>query len=235
MTTSEVLRELEQYGNEQTKKVLLKHGVKEPFFGVKVADLKKIQKKIKKDYQLALELFDSGNSDAMYLAGLIADESQMTEADLNKWAKDAYWYMISEYTVAWVTSETPFALKLGMEWIDSDHENIASSGWSTLANLISIKPDEELEVSTFSKLLDRVATEIHDERNRVRYTMNGFVIATAAYLAELTDKAVATAETIGKVYVDVGGTACKVPLATEYIQKIKDKGRIGKKRKEARC
>ncbi len=235
MTTSEVLQELEQYGNEQTKKMLLKHGVREPFFGVKVADLKKIQKKIKKDYQLALELFDSGNSDAMYLAGLIADESRMTEADLNKWAKDAYWYMISEYTVAWVASETPFALKLGMEWIDADQENVASSGWSTLASFISIKPDEELEISTFSTLLDRVATEIHGERNRVRYTMNGFVIATAAYLAELTDKAVATAEVIGKVHVDVGGTACKVPLATEYIQKIKDKGRIGKKRKEARC
>ena len=37
-------------------------------------DLKKYQKRIKKDYQLSLDLYDSGVSDAMYLAGLIADE-----------------------------------------------------------------------------------------------------------------------------------------------------------------
>ena len=48
MTKEEVLQQLERYGNEGTKKVLMRHGAKEPFFGVKVQDLKKIQKKIKK-------------------------------------------------------------------------------------------------------------------------------------------------------------------------------------------
>jgi hypothetical protein len=67
------------------------------------------------------------------------------------------------------------------------------------------------------------------------YTMNGFVIAMGSYVKELTDKASKVAATIGKVSVDVGGTACKVPLATAYIKKIKDKGYIGKKRKSARC
>jgi hypothetical protein len=43
------------------------------------------------------------------------------------------------------------------------------------------------------------------------------------------------AERIGKVSVDMGGTACKVHLATAYIKKTADKGTIGKKRKSARC
>jgi hypothetical protein len=50
MTAQEILDELKSLGNEATKKVLLKHGAREPFFGVKVEDLKKIQKRIKKDY-----------------------------------------------------------------------------------------------------------------------------------------------------------------------------------------
>ena len=58
MTLQEVMKELESYGNESTKKVLIKHGAKEPFFGVKVADMKKIQKKIKKDQDLALHRID---------------------------------------------------------------------------------------------------------------------------------------------------------------------------------
>ncbi len=57
-------------------------------------------------------------------------------------------------------------------------------------------------------------------RNWIRYTMNGFVIAIGSYVEALTKKANEVATTIGKVHVDVGGTACKVPLATEYIKKI---------------
>ena len=40
MTAQEVLAELKKLGSEQTKKTFLRHGAQEPFFGVKVADLK---------------------------------------------------------------------------------------------------------------------------------------------------------------------------------------------------
>lgn len=106
MTFDEIMKYLADHGSEQTKKIFLRHGAKEPFFGVKVGDLKPIQKKIKKDYELSKKLFDTGNSDAMYLAGLIADETQMTKVDLEHWANNAYWYMISEYTVAWIAAES---------------------------------------------------------------------------------------------------------------------------------
>src|SRR5262245_33590924 len=102
MTAQEVLARLRKLGSESIKKVLVKHGAREPCYGVKVADLKVLQKKIKKDHALSLELFDSGNSDAMYLAGLIAEPAKMSRAQLQKWVKAAYWHMISCYTVAWV-------------------------------------------------------------------------------------------------------------------------------------
>lgn len=235
MTVDEVLKELETYGNEGTKKVLVKHGAKEPFFGVKVQDLKKIQKKVKKDHELSLALYKTGNSDAMYLAGLIADEKKISEADLQNWAENAYWYMISEYTVPWITAESQFGFEMGMKWIDAEEEMIATAGWSTLASLASIKADEDLDIDTYSKLLDRVERDIHNAQNRVRYTMNGFVIAVGSYITSLTDKANATANAIGKVSVSMGSTACKVPLASDYIKKVADKNRLGKKRKQARC
>src|SRR5438105_3151398 len=101
MTAKAIVEELKALGNEGTKKVLVKHGAKEPFYGVKIEHLKKIQKRIKRDYQLALELYDTGISDAMYLAGLIADDAKMTKKDLQRWVEKAYWYMLSEYTVPW--------------------------------------------------------------------------------------------------------------------------------------
>ena len=44
-----------------------------------------------------------------------------------------------------------------------------------------------------------------------------------------------TAQKIGPVTVDMGGTACKVPSAAEYIGKVEKRGAIGKKRKSAKC
>ena len=89
MTAEEILDELRALGAESIKKVLRNHGVQEPFFGVKIGDMKNIQKRIKKDYQLALDLYDTGNYDAMYLAGLVADDARMTRKDLNRWVKTA--------------------------------------------------------------------------------------------------------------------------------------------------
>ena len=212
MTLEEVMKELEGYGNEGTKKVFMKHGAQEPVFGVKVQDLKKLQKKIKKDYQLALDLYSTGNSDAMYFAGLIADEAQMTGEDLEVWVQGAYWYYLCEYTVPQVAAETVHGFKLAMKWIDSDSEQVASAGWGTLTFLSSLRQDADLDLEAFSSLLDRAVKEIPEAQNRVRYTMNGFVIAAGCNITGLTDKATACAQEIGKVSVDMGGTACKVPL-----------------------
>lgn len=235
MTKAEVMRELKSYGNEGTKKVLINHGAREPFYGVKVADMKKIVKKVKKDHELSLALYDTGNSDAMYLAGLIADEEKMTKKILNDWVKKAYWYMISEYTVAWIAAESKYGHELALKWIKSKDENVASAGWATLSSLVGIKDDSELDIDELEKLMDHVEKEIHNAPNRVRYTMNGFVIAAGAYVKKLTAKSVSIGKKIGKVSVDMGGTACKVPFIPEYIDKIKKRGSIGKKRKMARC
>ena len=235
MTKDEVMLELSRFGNEQTKKVLTRHGAREPFYGVKVGDLKTIVKKIKTDHQLALELYKTGNSDAMYLAGLIADEKIVSKEELQDWVKGAYWYMLSEYTVPWLAAESPYGWELALEWIESPEEGIASAGWSTLSSVVSLIPDEEMDQDKLVQLLDRIAKKIHQSQNRVRYTMNGFVIAVGSYVSALTDKANVVAASIGKVSVDMGGTACKVPLAKAYIKKMEDKGYIGMKRKAARC
>ncbi len=235
MTKEEVLKELESMASASIKKILMTHGVKEPLFGVKIGDMKTIVKKIKKDHELSLTLFNTGNNDAMYLAGLIADENKITKKDLEDWVKKAKSTMISEYTVAWIAAESKYGYDLAQKWIKSKDELIAISGWSTLANLVSIKPDEELDIDALDKLLDYVGDNIHEAPNYVRYTMNGFVISAASYVPALTKKAQKIAKKIGKVHVEMAGTACKVPLATDYIQKIIDAGRVGKKRKMARC
>jgi 3-methyladenine DNA glycosylase AlkD len=235
MTASEIVEELKSLGNEGYKATMLKHGAREPIFGVKVEDLKKIQKRIKKDYQLALDLYDTGISDAMYLAGLIADDARMTRKDLQGWVKKAQAPLHSEYTVPWVAAGNALGRELALEWIESKKENVAAAGWCTLGFWVAVKDDADLDLDELTKLLQRVQKTIHKQPDRVRYTMNSFVIAVGAYVKELTALARQTAEKIGRVSVNMGDTACKVPDALEYLDKIEQRGSIGKKRKTAKC
>ncbi|WP_045522716.1 DNA alkylation repair protein [Neobacillus niacini] len=235
MTFEEIMQKLQELGSDQTKQIYMNHGVKEPYFGVKIGDMKKLVKFVKKDHELALKLYESGNHDAMYLAGLSVNPKLISKETLQDWAQKAYWYMAAEYTVAGVTAESDYAIELAREWMKSEEEMIAVCGWSTYSNYLSITPDEKLDLAEISALLNRVKNSIHEERNRVRYVMNGFVISVGAYVTELSEEAKHVADYIGKVQVDVGNTACKVPLATEYIKKIEIKNRVGMKRKTCIC
>lgn len=235
MNVQEVMAQLEAMGSEQTRRTFRNHGAPESMFGVKVGDLKTLVKKIKKDQALAAELFATGNSDAMYLAGLIADPAAISPSLLDRWAREATWHMISEFTVAWVAAENPHGWEIGLRWIDDPVPHVASSGWATLACVFAMRPDEELDLNAVRALLERVARELHGAPNRVRYTMNGFVIAVGSYVSPLSAEARRVGEALGRVQVNLGNTACKVPSAPEAIDKVAGLGRVGQKRKTVRC
>jgi 3-methyladenine DNA glycosylase AlkD len=235
MTAEEIVDQLKPLGADGYKKILRNHGIPEPLFGVKIEHLKQIQKRIKKDYQLALDLYETGIYDAMYLAGLIADDRQMTRKDLRHWIDRAHCALLSECTVAWVAAESAHGRELALEWIESKTERVAACGWAMLSSLVAITDDTKLDLKELRQLLQRIQKTIHQQPNRVRSVMNGFVIAVGSYVAALTAEALQTAAQIGTVQVEMGGTACKVPSASESIQKVQKRGAIGKKRKTAKC
>jgi len=235
MTAKEILEEIKPLGSDSYKRVIFKHGIKEPCFGVKISDLQKIVKRIKKDYQLALDLYDTGVYDARYLAGLIADDARMTKQDLQRWVAKADCAPLCGFTVAWVTAGSAHGWELAQEWIDSKKPLIAVAGWATLGSLVSIKDDAELDLAALKRLLQRVQKTIHESPDRVRYQMNSFVIAVGSYVSSLTDTTIQIAEKIGPVTVDMGDTSCQMPFAPDYIRKVQKRGTIRKKRKTAKC
>jgi 3-methyladenine DNA glycosylase AlkD len=235
MTVKEIMSELKKLGTEQTRKTWTNHGATGEFFGVKVGDMKTVKKKVKNDHALSLELYDTKNADAMYFAGLMSEPAKMSKDELQHWAETSTWQMLSEYTIAWVASESKHGHEMAMKWIKSKDERIASAGWSTYSCLVALKKDAELDIKEIETLLEKIKKDIHTAANRVRYTMNTFVISVGAYVKALTKKAKAIAKEIGEVEVNVGNTACKVPYAVTYIEKIEARGGIGKKKKTVFC
>ncbi len=235
MTLDEVMEKLASLGTQVTKKTLLRHGAVEPLFGVRVGDLKPLAKKLKGEQKLAMQLYATRNSDAMYLAGLIADGSQMTNTQLNQWATKATWHMIAGCTVPWVASENAEAIPLALAWIDSEKELVATAGWSTLASVVAVIPDDQLPIKKLDALLNRCGKKLSAAPNRVRYAMNNFVICVGTYVLPLGSRGVEVARQMGKVEVDMGDTDCKIPDAESYILKGRRGEEAAPKRKTTRC
>jgi 3-methyladenine DNA glycosylase AlkD len=235
MTLTEVMKSLEAMGSEQTRRIYINHGAVDPLFGVKVGDLKKLIPKLKGDQDLALALWKTGNSDARYLAGLLVDPERMTQGLFKSWMKEANWYFLSDYAVAGPAAESPWGWELAEKWVESKQPLVASGGWATYGGIVSIRPDDDLDLAAIENQLQHIETVIEGERNRVRYSMNGYVLAVGSYVKPLYAQALATAKRIGKVSVHMGNTECKVPFAPEYLAKVKSMNRVGKKRKAVRC
>jgi 3-methyladenine DNA glycosylase AlkD len=236
-TAKTIMADLKSKGSEKTRKTYVRHGMMpERVLGVSVADLKLIAKSIKGQQALACELYETAIVDAMYLAGMVADGSKVTREQLNAWVDSAGGsQMISEYTIPWLAVEHPQGRELAVEWIGSKKEHIATSGWCTYSGLLATRPDETLNLKEIEGLLGTVVKKIDGAQNRVRYTMNGFVIAVGTYVRPLAKQAKMAAKKIGDVSVDVGDTACKVPLASAYIEKAEAAGKAGVKKKTIRC
>ena len=236
MTAKEILQEMKPLGRESYKRMLLNnYGVKEPCYGVPISELKKFQKRIKMDYQLGLDLYDTGNYDAMYLAGLIADDARMTRKDLQRWVEKAYAGSLPGSTVPWVAAGSPHGRELALEWIESAKPLVATAGWATLSSLVAIKDDAELDLAELKRLLSRVQKTIHKAPDVVRSGMNSFIIALGSYVKSMTELAIQTGEAIGPVTADLGNNNCQVFSAPDYIRKVQQRGTIGKKRKHAKC
>jgi 3-methyladenine DNA glycosylase AlkD len=216
MTAAEVLNELESLGTEQNRKVYRRHGVGEKMYGVSYANLGTLAKKIRRDHDLAVALWQSGNHDARVLATMIADPDQATAKLLQAWAKDLDSYVLTDAFSGYAAA-TPLARQVMEKWVKSGEEWIGTAGWNVLCRLAL--SDRDLPDEYFEPYLATIAQKIHQGKNRVRYAMNGAVISIGLRNGRLQAKALAAAETIGKVEVDHGETNCQTPDAAAYIRK----------------
>jgi 3-methyladenine DNA glycosylase AlkD len=230
-----VMQELEALGKERTKKMYVSNGAHEPLFGVATGAMKPIAKPIKNNQPLAEQLYTTGNYDAMYFAGVIADPKAMTEADFERWIDLAYFYMLSDYVVAVTLAETDIAQEVADKWIASGEELRMSAGWSCYCWLLGSRPDGQFSASKLANMLELVKNTIHDCPERAKYAMNNYLYTVAVSYIPLHDQAVETAKAVGSVEVNRDKKKTKFLLASENIQKAVDRGQQGFKRKYVRC
>jgi len=230
-----VMHELEALATEHTKKAYLSKGVREPFFGVPTGAMKPLKKRIGVDQELADALWDTGNYDAMYLAGMIADVDAMTEADFERWIGGAYSPMLADFVVAVTLAESDLAIPVAHQWVRSQDDAHQSAGWACYEWLLGWRSDDCFDVGAVRELLQLAADTIHDAPRDVRRAMNNFIIAVGVSYLPLHKYALETAKAIGLVKMDPEGGEKILPDAAKQIRKAAEKGRVGFKRRAVRC
>ncbi|MCV9885542.1 DNA alkylation repair protein [Metabacillus halosaccharovorans] len=235
MDFTTVMQELEALGKERTKNTYIRNGAHEPVFGVATGAMKPMAKKIGKNQPLAEQLYETGNYDAMYFAGIIADPTIMTETDFDRWIDAAYFYMLSDYVVAVTLSETDIAQSVADKWIESGEELRMSGGWSCYCWLLGNRSDTEFNADKIAGMLEQIEKTIHNSPDRTKSAMNNFIYTVAVSYLPLHEKGVQTANAVGPVEIKRDKKKSSILLASDNIQKEIDRGKLGFKRKYVRC
>jgi len=114
-----VMKQLKAWEHPKMRAVNAKHGAGTNQFGVNLGKLRSLATQIKRDHTLALELWKSGNIDAMNLATLIMDPKQLTQPHVEKLAKDLSYYTTTDWFVKNVIKALPFKGELCKKWAAS--------------------------------------------------------------------------------------------------------------------
>lgn len=235
MKTTVVLEELESLATPHTKKRYLSNGATEPLFGVPTGKMKPMSKEIVMDQELAEELYATGNFDAMYFAGIIAELNTMTKEDYNRWMDDAYFFMLSDMVVSVTLSESDIAEEIADEWIKVGKDLHMSAGWSTYCWLLGSRKDEKFSTEKLAEMLEYVKENIQNMPPHAKDAMMNFVYTVGTSYVPLHEETMAIAKEIGEVEIERENKKPKIINAYKNIQTQVEKNRIGFKRKYVRC
>jgi len=232
MEYRDVLQSLEKSGTEQARKIYTNHGADIPLFGVSMKDLKVLAKKIKTNHELGTKLLFSNNVDAIYLSRWIVDPKQIRRSELEAILISTNYYMIIDNVVAHIAaSDYKLAKECLEKWQFHENSTFRQAAYSLYTLILTTYDNNKIDLDNVEKTIYFIKDNIHDESNRVRYSMNGFIIASGIYIPTLTLLSKEVSEYIGKVKVYMGKTSCKVPYAKKYIEKVESMNKIGFKRK----
>lgn len=217
LNAREILATLKKLGKPQTAAIYKRHGSGDNVFGVLTSEIAKLQKKIKVDHALAMDLWKTGNAEARVLALQVADPEKLTRADADRLVKDGPVRFVGCY-LSGLLSRSPNAKETMCAWMKSPDESYREMGYGILGVCLKDDPGSVSDADA-EKVLATIEREIHRSPNWARYAMNGALISIGVFKPALRKKAIETAKRIGDVEVDHGETSCKTPDAVSYIER----------------
>lgn len=216
MTLQEALEQLERHGQPKVRERNIKHGAPENHFGVPMGDIRAIARKIKVDHDLGLQLWQTGNLDAMLLATLVLRPALLSDDDVERMVASVTYGWLADWLMTHVVKQHPDKEALRLRWMHSDHPMLARAGWSLTTERVVKNPDG----IDPGELLDRLDREMGSAPAPAQWTMNYCLAEIGIRFAEHRERAVAIGERLG-LYRDYPvSKGCTSPFAPIWIAEM---------------
>ena len=195
MTAAEIIDEIKEFGSEENRKGMARFGINaEKALGIKIPVLRAYAKELKKQHQLALQLWETGIHEARLLAIFIADPKQTTEAQMEGWLRDFNSWDICDQACMNLFDRTPIAYQKALEWARREPEFEKRAGFALMASLAL--HDKKAPNQGLLPFLTEIEQQAHDPRNFVKKAVNWALRQIGKRNHELNAAAIETARRI---------------------------------------
>lgn len=194
---TEIIAQLQQYSNPSSLEGMKRFGMNvDSALGIPIPVLRKLAKELKRDHQLALELWDTGIHEARILASMIDDPKKVTGVQINTWAKEFNSWDVCDQVCGNLFDRTPFAVNKAKEFSQRKEEFVKRAGFTLMATYAVHNKKEKDEV--FLSFFPFIEKGAEDERNFVKKAVNWALRQIGKRNENLQQEAIKLAERIAK-------------------------------------
>ena len=186
----------------------------------KLGDLRKIAKEIKKDHNLALELWSADGYFARQLSILIMDKKELTQETINKLDKDIQNHnekeklQLIDWLMANQLSKDKMTIQLMLSWEESHSELQRRIFWYYQARLRWMGNTDH---DNTDYLLDAIEKKMMQEEPAVQWAMNYTAGQIGKWQKEYRDRCISIGEKTGLYKNEVVPRGCTPNYLPKFI------------------
>lgn len=224
LNTIEIINQLKQLANEQTKAGKQKYGINtDDAFGISIKEIRELAKSYGKNHEVALELWDTGFHEARILASMMANADILSPEVMDLWMKCFNSWDLCDQVCGNLFEDSPYAYQKAAEWADLDNEYEKRAGFVMIARLAI--SDKKKEDKYFLPFLEIIKRESVDDRNFVKKAVNWALRQIGKRSFYLREQALNSINELidskNKTAIWIAKDACKELTNEKIIKRIK--------------
>ena len=193
MTYEQVLEQLQSLADPQAVAGMARFGITPAqTYGASLPQLRSLARRIGRDHDLALHLWEADVRETRILATIVADPKLVTEDLMEQWAKDFDYWEICDQCCMNLFERIELAYAKALEWSARNEEFVKRAGFVLMARLAV--SDKKAADSRFEAFFPPILREAGDERNYVKKAVNWALRQIGKRNLALCSQAIAVAE-----------------------------------------
>lgn len=162
-----VVAELKKLGSQRGRDGMARYAIpSDHAFGVPMATMQVLAKRLGRNHDLALALWDTGWYEARTVAALIDEPERVTAAQMDRWAREFGNWAVCDSVCFFLFDRTPHAFAKVKKWAGSKDEYVKRGAFALLASLSA--HDKLSNDDAFLDCLPLIEAAASDDRNFVK-------------------------------------------------------------------